>query len=324
MILPVYNGGVHLTAAVDSILAQDHRNLELLAIDDGSTDGSGELLDRVDDPRVRVIHQENRGLVAALNRGLDEARHELVARMDADDLATPDRLGSQLALLLSDPGLVAVGCNYRLIDEAGAFLHDVHVPAVGPCLERQLYFRNILPHGAMLLRRSTVLAVGGYRDVGPVEDYDLWCRLLDVGRIGVTSAALYEHRLSPTGISQSSLHVQRQALRDVRSALHRDRPLVVPDFRRLVSDAAALRASGSGGVQLVADSVFDQAALAVLMQRAGRPREAVRLASSAAVSVLRWPRVVALVPPVAQRLTPVRARVASLTRSVGRRRSAAG
>jgi glycosyltransferase involved in cell wall biosynthesis len=221
--MAVYNGGRHLAQAVESVLAQDHRDLELLVIDDGSSDGSGAYLDSVRDARVRVIHQANQGLVASLSRGLSEARHEVVARMDADDVSLPTRLTAQLTLLAENPKLSAVGCCFRVVDELGVWLYDEHVPLVPSYLHRLLHAWNPLAHGSMVYRSSDVVAVGGYRaDVGPAEDYDLWCRLAQRGPIGAVADVVYTYRSHAASVSGSDLLGQRADAASIRDALLAD------------------------------------------------------------------------------------------------------
>src|SRR5262245_14197402 len=110
VLMPIYNAGRFLPAAVESVLAQTFADFELIAIDDGSRDGSSEVLAQLAarDPRIRVFAQENRGIVATLNRALELARAPLVARMDADDLSRPDRFAKQIAFLRQHPEVAAV------------------------------------------------------------------------------------------------------------------------------------------------------------------------------------------------------------------------
>ena len=110
VVLPVHDGERYLAAAIDSVLGQTHRNLELIVLDDGSTDRSAAIAESFDDPRVvRVRNERNLGLVPTLNRGLGLARGEFIARMDADDVAEPTRLARQLERFTADASLVALG-----------------------------------------------------------------------------------------------------------------------------------------------------------------------------------------------------------------------
>jgi GT2 family glycosyltransferase len=182
VVLPVYNGERFLTDAVDSILAQTFRDFELIGIDDGSLDGSGEILDRfaLADSRVRALRQANAGIIAALNRGLALARGEFIARMDADDVAHPERLARQAAFLDAHPDIAVVGCAVTLIDERGKRIRDVEYPRTPEAVAEFLEIGAPLAHPAVMMRRDAVLAVGGYREAyRHAEDYDLWLRMAE-------------------------------------------------------------------------------------------------------------------------------------------------
>src|SRR5947209_7474553 len=114
VLMPVFNAEEHLRATIDSMLQQTFHDYELLIVNDGSTDGSQEILRSVQDPRVRLLENErNRGLVYSLNRGMNEARGDYLARMDADDIAVPLRLQTQVEYLDRRPWVGVVGSWYR-------------------------------------------------------------------------------------------------------------------------------------------------------------------------------------------------------------------
>jgi GT2 family glycosyltransferase len=185
-VLPVYNGEPFLASAVESILAQSFRDFELITIDDGSDDASGEILDRLaaGDKRLRIVHQTNAGIVAALNRGLALARGELIARMDADDVAHPERFARQVAFLDAHPETAVVGCAVTLIDRDGTRIRDVEYPLASEAVAAFLECGSPLAHPAAMMRRAAVLAVGGYREAyRHAEDYDLWLRMAERYRI---------------------------------------------------------------------------------------------------------------------------------------------
>jgi hypothetical protein len=227
VLMPVYNGLPHLMEAVQSVLDQTHVDLELLVLDDGSDDGSGEYLDDLSDPRVRIIHQPNRGLVATLNRGLAEATFPLVARMDADDVSAPERLAVQVGYLDNHQDVAAVGSCFAIIDDTGQQVDSGHVAADQAYLRRAIYARNVLAHGSVVMRRDWVVAVGGYRDVGPCEDYDLWVRLLAKHPVVNLADLLYHHRIAEAGISWRQRERQVDCFENVRADLHRAQPLRV-------------------------------------------------------------------------------------------------
>ena len=182
VVLPVYNGGAFLAQALDSVLAQTLRDFELIAIDDGSTDASGGILDRTAqaDNRVTVVRQTNAGIIAALNRGIALARGEFIARMDADDVCHPERLARQVAFLDARPEIAVVGCAVTLIDEAGKRIREVEYPETPEAVAAFLDTGAPLAHPTVMMRRAAVLAVAGYRDAYKhAEDYDLWLRMAE-------------------------------------------------------------------------------------------------------------------------------------------------
>jgi hypothetical protein len=218
VILPVFNGEAHVREAVASVLAQTHREFELVVVDDGSSDGTGEILASFDDSRLRVVRQDNAGLVASLNRGLREADHEFVARMDADDVSHPERLACQVALLEEEPGVALVASCFAVISDQGVQRIE-HVPSGRGMLARQLFFRNVVPHGGAMFRRTPVLDLGGYRRVGPCEDYDLWARLVREHEVASIPRVLFGYRISPGGVSAQAPDEQRECTRRVRAEL---------------------------------------------------------------------------------------------------------
>jgi glycosyltransferase involved in cell wall biosynthesis len=290
VLLTVFNGGPHLKAAVASVLSQTHPRFELLVVDDGSTDGSGEWLAALDDPRIRVVRQANKGLVAALNRGLEEARTELVARMDADDLSAPVRLEQQARYLLRHPDVAAVGCCYEVVEADGSPAEVVHVAGSSPYLRRRLYFRNTFAHASMMFRRSAALEVGGYRDVGPAEDYDLWVRLSARHELAALPDVLFTYRRTTTGISASQRERQLESLARVRASLRQDRPLAVPSARQLRAEGEEhARRYGADCGGALRTYVFDHAWLAIHAARERDVCVAARLGAAVALLVLRHP-----------------------------------
>jgi glycosyltransferase involved in cell wall biosynthesis len=209
VVMGVFNSADSLRATIDSVLSQESVVLESIVVDDGSTDGSGELLDEIAsaDPRLRVWHQPNRGLTAALARGCSEARAPFIARQDAGgDLSLPGRLSRQLAFMRDRPDAVMSTVGTRFVGPAGEHLYDVvrsdeelraglstlSIPGVlGPS-----------SHGSVMFRRDAYERVGGYRvDYVVAQDMDLWLRLFEVGPCLSIPEILCLVRSSPEGIS---------------------------------------------------------------------------------------------------------------------------
>jgi len=206
VVLPVYNGAAELARAVDSILRQSFADFELIAINDGSTDGSAAILDALGDPRVRVIHQENRGLAATLNRGIALARGEYIARQDQDDVALPPRFGRQVAFLKANPACALVGtrAEIRVGDRGPERFHD-H-PLDDAALRFELLFDNPFVHSSVMMRKSALEAVGVYSiDPArqPPEDYELWSRLSRHYQVANLPERLTIYRETPGGMSRA-------------------------------------------------------------------------------------------------------------------------
>ncbi len=187
--LPVRNGAPTLPAALASLAAQTESNWELVAVNDGSSDGTAELLEATarQDGRIRVIHIAEAGIVSALNLGLGQARSPLIARLDADDVAHPRRLDRQCAFLERHPEIGLVSClvEFGGTSEANAGYRR-HVDWInGQCgpeqIRRARFVESPLAHPSVMFRRDVVTAHGGYADGAFPEDYELWLRWLDAG-----------------------------------------------------------------------------------------------------------------------------------------------
>ena len=182
VILPAFNAERFVAEAVDSILGQSLAEFELIAIDDGSTDTTGSLLAAraAHDPRIRIIARGNRGLTRSLNEGLETARADYVAIMNADDVSLPERLATQAAFLDLHPAVAAVGSQTRLMLADGKAGPATSLPESPAAIRSFLLRASALAHPAVMLRRQAVLDAGGYRaQIEPAEDYDLWLRLAE-------------------------------------------------------------------------------------------------------------------------------------------------
>lgn len=214
VVMSVYNGAATLAATMDSVLSQEAVDFEFIVIDDGSTDGSGAILDDYArrESRVRVIHQDNTGLTRALIRGCAEARGQYIARQDVGgDVSLPGRLARQFALLESNPAVVLTSCGTRFVGPEGEFLYeDVQQ---GDELQQDLNqlridrIRGPSSHPSTMFRRSAYQAVGGYRpEFRVAQDLDLWMRLAEVGRCIAMPEVLYEATWQLGSVS----HLRRQ------------------------------------------------------------------------------------------------------------------
>ena len=205
VIMPVRNGAPWITAACRSILEQSVRDLELIIVDDGSSDETPALIEGLarSDNRVRPVRLPATGLVGALNRGIDTARAPLLARLDADDIALPERLARQLDHLGRHPKLVLLGSWAQEVDADGRPI-GLLKPEPDPArLASLLARRNPFIHSTVMMRTDLVRRVGGYRDAcRHAEDYDLWLRLAEVGDVAILPEALVQYRIHAQSVSR--------------------------------------------------------------------------------------------------------------------------
>lgn len=218
VVTSIYNGGDTLQASLQSVLDQQGVSFELIAVNDGSTDDSAQLLDELAnaDNRLHVIHQTNTGLTAALITGCSQARGQYIARHDAGDLSLPGKLAQLAGILDNDPAAVMASCGTRYVGPKNELLYDVmHDQATamqGLQTTDIQHIRGPSHHGAMLFRRSAYETAGGYRPQFRVaQDFDLWVRLGEQGLHKIIPTILYQASVTPTAISRS-FHQQQIAL----------------------------------------------------------------------------------------------------------------
>jgi glycosyltransferase involved in cell wall biosynthesis len=200
VVMGAFNAQRFLAPALDSLLAQTLKDFELIVVDDGSQDRTFEILKEYQarDFRVRPIRIAHGGIVEAANTGLNAAQCELIARADADDLHLPDRLRKQFDYLQAHPDVVAVGSRMQVIEPYGSPLHIADHKLTHEEIEAEFLHGNgwALPQPAAMLRKSIALKVGGYRHKYPYsEDFDLFLRMAEVGRLANLPDVLVKYRL---------------------------------------------------------------------------------------------------------------------------------
>jgi hypothetical protein len=203
VVMPVYNVAPYVEEAVSSILDQTFRDFELIVIDDGSTDGTGDIIDCLagDDSRIRLVRQDNQGLVATLNRGCALASGKYIARMDGDDASFPTRFEKQVCFLEANPKVGICGTQAATMLSDGT-RHGLYLRPVsdGP-MKWYLMFGSCFAHVSVLIRSALLRSLGGYRDILAAEDYDLWARASEIASFANISEVLVRFRVRPEGQS---------------------------------------------------------------------------------------------------------------------------
>lgn len=184
VIIPTFNRCHYLIEAVDSVLAQTYENIEVIVIDDGSTDGTNETLKDRYGEKIIYFWQENRGESVARNLGVSIAKGEYIAFVDSDDLWLPGKLSRQMSILRNDPEIAAVFCEAWVIDQDGIQIQDTPIGVnrrTSDFVIENLFIRNIIPLGAStcLMRRTAFEILGGFPgDIRFGEDWELWLKII--------------------------------------------------------------------------------------------------------------------------------------------------
>ena len=280
VVLPVRDGAAFVAEAIRSILGQTWRDLELLVVDDGSRDATASILAQfaAEDPRVRVLVQPPLGLVPALNRGLKEAAGRYVARMDADDVAAPERLALQAAVLDGDPAVAAVGSACRVIARDGTVVRVRRPPTGATEVRAALRRGNPMIHPAVTLRRDAALAAGGYRPAFLLcEDYDLWLRLAERHDLVNLDRPLLDYR--EHGGQSTWRDLEQRILSELAALAAADRRRAgLPDkVGEVLVTRATLRGLGVGEAA-VSDGIIGRALGTAIEARVAGHRTATRAA----------------------------------------------
>lgn len=206
VLMSVYNDAATLPGAIDSILSQSEERFEFLIVNDGSSDGSTEILRdfAARDSRILLFEQENKGLIASINGLIDHARAPIIARMDGDDISLPDRFAIQLAYLDQHPEIALVGAHTIDMDERGILSDSVRTyPHGHDEIVSALRMRNVICQPVAMIRTEVLRALGGYRAMFKhCEDYDLWLRLAERYRCANLPETLLHYRRSAGQVSQ--------------------------------------------------------------------------------------------------------------------------
>lgn len=279
IVLPVYNGEEYLREALASLRWQTLADWECICINDGSYDGSGEILEQFAafDQRFRIFHQPNAGIVASLNRGIREARAAWIARMDADDIALPERLAVQWEFVTRHPDTLVLSSHIVCMDAAGLPIGVQCGPTNHSEIEDQLLVgKNTINHPTVVMRREAVIGVGMYRqEFEWVEDADLWLRLARKGVLKTVPRVLLKYRMHDRSVCSTRGDLQAQVMKKLLAAAHEERGMTPSaagrgtartsqQKRALASHRWARRAARSGYYQTAWNYWRSQAAHAPL------------------------------------------------------------
>jgi glycosyltransferase involved in cell wall biosynthesis len=204
VIIPLYNTQEYIGACLASVLSQTHRELEVIVVDDGSTDGGAAIAEGFADERVRVDRGVNRGVAAARNRGLALAKGEIVAFLDADDLWYPEKLSEQIGVLRGDPDVVAVGAVFQYLSGNGRLLGRAGQDARDADSRERMRRGQLMPFpvSSLIARIDAVRAAGGFDEsLPPVADLDLVARLALAGSIATVMRPLGAYRVHGNSMS---------------------------------------------------------------------------------------------------------------------------
>lgn len=206
VILPVYNAEKYIAESIKSILDQTFRDFEFIIINDGSKDKSEEIILSFKDERIVYISQQNIGLAATLNKGIEVAKGSYIARQDNDDISFKERLRIQYEFLEKNKGIDLVGASAEIIDEKGQPTGRFHRHETSnDCLKFFLLFDNPFVHSAVMFRKATVQKIGGYNTSKEIfEDYNLWSRIARVSGVSNVPDVLLKYREVATGMSKTA------------------------------------------------------------------------------------------------------------------------
>jgi glycosyltransferase involved in cell wall biosynthesis len=238
IVMSVYNGSGTLEETFSSLVSQSGCEFEIVVVDDGSTDGSGAILDEWSrqDSRIRVFHQSNRGLTQALVSGCEQARGEFIARQDVGDTSLPGRLAAQAGMLQKDARLAFVACHHQLVGPRGEVMGR---PESGSgASSNRLYNSDgssiASPHhGTVMFRKSAYLLSGAYRpEFYFAQDIDLWSRLIEAGALAYVPRVLYQVKFQFGSITARHRAAQEK-------------------LRALAAEATGLRRAGKSEVDVL-------------------------------------------------------------------------
>lgn len=254
VLLPVYNGQAYLKQAIDSILHQSYQDFELVIVNDGSSDGSLELISSYTDKRIVLINQDNAGLPCALNRAIDEAKGRYLARHDQDDVSLSTRFEEQLHLMEAKH-LDLCGCNIVMMDGSGNFKQEINMPNTHDLITITMACTVPFAHGSVMMRKSFLDQHGlRYRQGSSTEDYELWCEAYRLGaHFGNVDKVLFNYRDFSSSLSKvTEKKMQQNTHRLRRQFVKKNGPAIQEAIDRLLPAQNQLQTRFEGFLLLAA------------------------------------------------------------------------
>lgn len=203
VLMPAYNASPYIGKAIESILSQTFADFEFLIVNDGSKDNTLEIIQSYNDPRIKLINQQNKGLIDTLNESIKIAEGKYIARMDADDICLPHRLQTEYDFLEQNPDYVLVGSDVDIIDKDGNFLLKL-IPVgyeheeIAAKVDEKCPFN----HPSVMFRKQAVIDAGYYpKNALSFEDHLLWKEMLMVGKVKNLNQTLVQYRFNPESVT---------------------------------------------------------------------------------------------------------------------------
>jgi glycosyltransferase involved in cell wall biosynthesis len=246
VIIPVYNGAEFVGSAIRSVLEQTERDLDLIVVDDGSTDDTREVVRRFDDPRLRLIEQSNAGPSAARNRGIAEARGEWVGFLDADDSWMPEKLAKHLECAAKHPEAGLIYSSVVVVGDDDSFIELLHARITGDALESLLFGNKISGGGSSVtIRRDVFSRVGSFDpSIRFGEDWELWLRIASAFPFAAVDEPLTRRVERPDSYGMDAVAMREDCLGFLNRAFetyaaayreHRDKAIAEVYYRAAIS-----------------------------------------------------------------------------------------
>ncbi|MBL08957.1 MAG: hypothetical protein CL402_00305 [Acidiferrobacteraceae bacterium] len=217
VVTSVYNGEAYLKECVDSVLNQTFQDFEYIILNNGSTDGTAEILSQYTEPRLQIVHQENQGLSRSLNKGIHMASSELIARLDADDFSNPYRLEKQINFMNQHPEIVLCGSQFKVLLGMDYIDNPTHGLEDDESIRKSMSCFNPFAHSTVVFRKAAFIKSGGYREKFKFgQDYDLWSRILDFGEAYILRNELSTirlHELSTSSKNSKAIRIEGLQIR---------------------------------------------------------------------------------------------------------------